>query len=76
MEPRGEIYILGRDLDNSRLSPVESVGFNLVFISVYDGGQARTKQEHRDWLTEAGFENIERVVLANGNSIITARMPG
>ena len=75
IEPGGEIYILGHVLDDSRVSPLETVGFNLVFVNVYDGGQAYTEQEHRDWLTEAGFENIERVVLTNGNSILTARKP-
>ena len=75
MEPGGVIYILGRILDDSRLSPLETVGFNLVFVNVYDGGQAYTEQEHRDWLTEAGFQDFERVVLPNGTSIVTARKP-
>ena len=75
LEPGGELYILGRVLDDSRVSPLETVGFNLVFINVYDGGQAYTEQEHRDWLTEAGFENIERVGRPNGTSIVTARKP-
>ena len=76
MEPNGAIYILGRDLDDSRLSPPESVVFNLVFISVYDGGQAYTEQEHRDWLTEAGFVDIQRELNPNSTSIISARKPG
>lgn len=76
LEPNGAIYILGRDLDDSRLSPAESVGFNLVFISMYDGGQAYTEQEHRDWLTEAGFVDFQRDLNPNGTSIISARKPG
>ena len=76
LEPNGAIYILGRVLDDSRLSPPESVVFNLVFISIYDGGQAYTEQEHRDWLTEAGFVDFQRETNPNGTSIISARKPG
>lgn len=76
MEPGGDIYILGRVLDDSRLSPAETVGFNLVFINIYDGGQAYTERQHRDWLTEAGFGDIERVANPNGSSIVSARKPG
>lgn len=75
LEPNGAIYILGRDLDDSRLTPPESVVFNLVFISIYDGGQAYTEQEHRDWLTEAGFVDFQRQLNPNGTSIISARKP-
>jgi len=31
------------------------VGFNLVYINVYDEGQAYTEQEHKDWLEESWF---------------------
>ena len=74
MNPRGEIYIRGNGIiDNSRISPKKLVGFNLVYINVYDEGQAYTEQEHKDWLEEAGFGNFKRDILADGNSIITAR---
>lgn len=76
MEPNGAIYILGRVLDDSRLAPLESVMFNLAFISMYDGGQAYTEQEYRDWLTEAGFVDIRRETNPNGTSIISARKHG
>jgi SAM-dependent methyltransferase len=71
----GTIYILGQILDDSRTSPPEAVGFNLIFINVYDAGEAYTEQEHRDWLTEAGFVDIKRAdfFLADGLGIITAR---
>jgi len=48
LEPNGVVYIVGRILDDSRVSPTDVVGFNLVFISIYDEGQAYTEQEHRD----------------------------
>ena len=75
VEPGGDIYILGRVLDDSHLSPLNGLYGNLFFLNIYDGGQAYTEQLHRDWLTEAGFESIERAVLPNGRSIIVARNP-
>jgi len=74
MNPGGEIYIRGYGIiDNSRISPKKLVGFNLVYINVYDEGQAYTEQEHKDWLEEACFGNFKRDILADGSSIITAR---
>jgi ubiquinone/menaquinone biosynthesis C-methylase UbiE len=74
MNPGGEIYIRGYGIiDNSRISPRKLVGFNLVYINVYDEGQAYTEQEHKDWLEEAGFDSFNRDILADGSSNITAR---
>lgn len=70
LKPGGEIFILGSVLDDSRISPAATVAFNLLFLNVYDEGQAYTEQEYRTWLGEAGFENITRKVLADGSSII------
>ena len=73
MNQGGEIYIRGYGIiDNSRTSPQKLVGFNLVYINVYDDGQAYTEQEHKDWLEEAGFGSFRRTILADGSSIITA----
>lgn len=77
VNPGGAIYIAGSGIiDNSRTSPPQKVGLNLVFINLYDEGQAYTEQEHRNWLSEAGFEDFERITLPEGGSIITARKPG
>jgi len=74
MNPGGDIYIRGYGIiDNSRISPSKLVGFNLVYINVYDEGQAYTEQEYRNWLEEAGFDSFRRNILADGSSIITAR---
>ena len=72
-EPGGEIFILGSILDDSRLSPPEAVASNLNFLNIYDGGQAYTEREYRDWLSEAGFEGFERVLLPNGTSMVWAQ---
>ena len=75
INPGGRIYIVGRVLDNSRLTPVESLGINLVFLNHYDDGHAYTEDEHRKWLTAGGFEAVERISLPHGLSIVTARKP-
>jgi hypothetical protein len=75
LQPGGRLYIVGRILDDSRLAPVESVGFDLVFLNIFDDGRAYTEGEYRAWLTAAGFAEIERVPLPEGVSIITARKP-
>ena len=76
VKPGGDIFILGFVLDESSLSPPEAIGFNLLALNIFDEGQAYTEQEHRDWLSEAGFEGFERLVLPDGRSILKARKPG
>lgn len=75
--PGGKIYIIGQILDDSRTAPLEAVGFNLVFINTYDAGESYTEQEYRDWLSEAGFVDIERAkfLLPDGDGLITASKP-
>jgi hypothetical protein len=68
-------YIVGQMLDNSRLSPPETVVGNLFFLNVFDEGQAYTEQEHRDWLADAGFKQCERLLLPNKMSIMSAKKP-
>ncbi len=75
INPGGVIHIVGRILDDSRLSPLETVGFNLVFLNVYRDGCACTEHEHREWLTALSFDHIERKPLTNGFSVITAHKP-
>jgi cyclopropane fatty-acyl-phospholipid synthase-like methyltransferase len=74
----GKIYIIGQILDDSRTAPLEAVGFNLVFINTYDDGESYTEQEYRDWLSEAGFVDIERAkfLLPDGDGLMTARKRG
>jgi len=74
MNPGGKIFIRGGGIiDNSRTSPPELVSFNIVFVNVYDEGQAYTEQEHKEWSEEAGFEGFRRMIFPDGGSIITAR---
>ena len=74
IRPGGTIYIVGQILDNSRTSPPEAMGFNLQFINLYEVGESYTEQEHRTWLSEAGFVEIERADSSSaGESLIKAR---
>jgi SAM-dependent methyltransferase len=77
IKPGGTIYIVGQILDDCRTSPLEAVGFNLNFINLFDGGESYTEQEHRIWLTDAGFVDIERAnfLLPDGEGVMTARKP-
>lgn len=75
INPGGRIYIVGSILDNARLSPLGSVGFNLLALNEFDEGRAYTEGEYRAWLTAAGFAEIARVPIAEGASIMTARKP-
>ena len=74
MVPGGRIFILGRMLDDTRLSPRDTVGQNLLFLNIYDDGQAYTERNHRDWLTEAGFDDITVTFegLPGGISLVSA----
>lgn len=75
MPSGGMLYIVGHVLDDSRLAPVTAVGINLVFLSIYDGGQSYTEAEHRTWLGQAGFGEIDVRYGAGpvGSTIIAAR---
>ena len=66
----------GGILDDSRLSPDESLANNLGYINQFDEGEAHTEGERRTWLSEAGFEQIERVIIPNDTGIMTARKSG
>jgi SAM-dependent methyltransferase len=77
MEPGSTIYIVGSVLDDTRLSPIASVAFSLVFLNVYDDGKSYTEKEHRDLLLKAGFVDIsiEHNAMSDGLGIVSARKP-
>jgi len=72
IEPGGTMCILSRVLQDSRLEPEQTVAQNLVFLNIYDGGQAYTVSEHRAWLQDAGFPDFEMFTRPDGRSVITA----
>ena len=74
LNPGGKIHHIGWILDDSRVSPQKTVGFNLTLLNNYEDGQAYTDEEYREWLDEAGFVvDSERLVFPDGASILTAR---
>ena len=75
IERGGWLFVVGHILEDSRLAPAAAVCQNLAFISVYDEGQAYTEREHRTWLAESGFTNIDvhYGAAAGGASIVIAR---
>jgi SAM-dependent methyltransferase len=77
VNPEGTLFIVAQILDDSRISPLEALGYNLIFINTFDAGESYTEQEHRAWLSEAGFVHIERAkpLLPDGHGLMTARKP-
>ena len=54
LAPGGTLYVVGRMLDDTRLSPLEAVAVNVMFLNVYEDGQAYTESEYRAWFATAG----------------------
>ncbi|MEM7541724.1 MAG: methyltransferase [Pseudomonadota bacterium] len=73
LKPGGEFFAFGRMLDDSRLTPLDAVAVNVMFLNVYENGQAYTESEYRGWLREAGLTNIVRKPISGGYSIMSAR---
>ncbi len=75
MAPGGTLFVVGHLLEDSRLSPTPAVAMNLVFLSIYDDGQAYTEGVYRTWLAQAGLSVIDMQYGAarGGASIIAAR---
>lgn len=73
LSPGGSCFVVGRMLDDTRLSPLEAVAVNVMFLSVYPDGQAYTESEYRAWFEAAGLEGNERMPLAGGYSIMHGR---
>jgi hypothetical protein len=74
----GAIFVVGHVLKDNRLSPTPAVAMNLVFLNIYDEGQAYTEGDHRTWLVEAGFSDIDVQYGAGraGTSIVVAHKVG
>ncbi|MGR8920404.1 MAG: methyltransferase [Gammaproteobacteria bacterium] len=73
VKPGGEVFVFGRMLDDSRLSPADAVAVNVMFLNVYEHGQAYTEAEHRAWFADAGLAGVERLPVAGGYSVMRGR---
>lgn len=58
IRPGGEIYIVGRVLEDNRIHPSTNVIFDMVFLNIYEGGASHTFSEHKGWLEAAGFGHV------------------
>jgi hypothetical protein len=75
MSSGGYLYNLAQVVHDTRTTPQSTALFNLVFINVYEEGQAYTESEYRGWLEDAGFVDIEIEYPSQGNAIMRARKP-
>lgn len=75
VNPGGAIFVLGHIMDDSKISPEEEVGWYLLNLHWDNEAGFYTEQDHRDMLQEAGFEDIERDTLPNGDGLMIARKP-
>ena len=75
MSEGGQIFIVGNVLNNDRLGPPASTALSLVFLNVYDQGQAYTENEYHTMLTAAGFVDItiNHDLLSGGMGVVCAR---
>jgi hypothetical protein len=70
LDAGGELFVIGRMLDDGRLSPPDAVAVNVMFLNVYDHGQAWTEGEYRAWFAAAGLVDVSRQQLAGGYSVM------
>ena len=77
LNPRGWLFVAGSVLDDTRQSPIDLVGQNLVFLNIYDDGLIYTEGEYRAVLAGAGFVDIkvQRRCMPARESVFTARLP-
>ena len=67
--------ILGHVLDDSRISPVEEVGMNLIYLNWGYVGGCYSISQYIEWIEGAGLVDITFDSLPNGDRIIKARKP-
>lgn len=74
LEPGGRIFIIGSILDNSRLLPLPSLMYDLLFMNIYSDGKSYTENEYREMLVNAGFTDIfvEHEAFLLGYGLISA----
>ena len=62
--PRDREWVV--ELLAERVAPLDAVAANVMFLNIYDDGQAYTESEYRGWLADAGLGDIQRRELAGG----------
>ena len=59
-------------MDDSRISPPEEVVWDLLNLNWEDRAGFYTEGDYRRMLQDAGFKDIRRDVLSNGDGVIVA----
>jgi SAM-dependent methyltransferase len=77
VRPGGTVVIIGGGiLDDDRRGPPSAVLLDLTLMNLYPAGAAYTEAEHAAWLAGAGCQDLRRIVLPTGSSIIVAEKTG
>ena len=72
VNPGGGVFILGHIVDDSRTSPPEEVVWYLLNLNWEDQAGFYAEKDYRRMLQDAGFRDIRRGVLVNGDGVISA----
>ncbi len=72
VNPGGVILILGHIMDDSKISPIEEVGWYLLNLHWEDEAGYYTDNDYREMLHKAGFDIIKRDILPNGDGLVIA----
>jgi hypothetical protein len=77
LPPGGRLFVAGAMLDDTRQSPTDLVGQNLIYLNVYDHGMVYTEGEYRHLLANAGLVDVEIQLgcMPGGSSLAIAHKP-
>jgi hypothetical protein len=75
VNPGGRIFVLGHVMDDSRVSPPEEVIWYLLNLNWEDHAGFYAEKDYRDMLLNAGFRDVQRGRLPNGDGVMTALKP-
>lgn len=70
LSPKGEVFVIGRVLENNRLGPAEAVSANVMFLNVYDSGGSFTVNEYEQLFKGVGLALKDKVSLSGGYTIL------
>ena len=78
LAPGGALFVVGGMIDDTRQTPADKVGQNLVMLNIYDEGLNYSESEYCALLVDAGFEAIDvrKGAMPGASALICARKPG
>lgn len=75
LNPSGRIVVSDFIVDDSRTNPPMGAFFALNMLVNTECGDTYTENEMREWYTDAGLTDINRIHLSRGISLMTGRKP-